>query len=96
MRGGIVMANIKLLPAALDKMRRSSKSYVVYIVRRGGWVGSHITPAVRAGKAEGNDDYSKTEIEGIDFYVRKDMLDKKYEINWVGLWRIGQFVIKEV
>ena len=52
-------------------------------------------PAVQAGIPVAQDDYEKTEIEGIPFFVRKDMVDKHYEISYVGFWVFGQFVVSE-
>jgi hypothetical protein len=51
---------------------------------------------VQAGIPVTEIDYEKTEIEGIPFFVRKDMVDKKFEIQWVGFWVFGQFVVREL
>ena len=55
-----------------------------------------MTPAVKAGIPVSEKDFLKTELDGIPFYIRKDMADHKYQINWVGLWIFGQFVVNEL
>jgi hypothetical protein len=55
-----------------------------------------VTPAVQAGIPVTQKDYEEKEIDGIKFYVRKDMLDREYEISWTGFWVFGQFVVKEI
>lgn len=90
------MSKITIKPAALDKMKKGSKTYTLYMASRGGWGGCVVTPAVQAGIPVAQDDYEKTEIEGIPFFIRKDMADKNYEINWVGFWVLGQFVVNEI
>jgi len=54
-----------------------------------------VTPAVQAGIPKEIDDYNKAEVEGIPFYIRKDLADQVFEIKWVGFWIIGQFVVTE-
>ena len=54
-----------------------------------------LNPVVRAGKPESEEDYEKTQIEGIDIYLSKDLKKKFFKINRWGWGRIGQFVIKE-
>ena len=34
------------------------------------------------------------EVEGIPFYIRKDLLKNNYEIDWLGLWILGRFLVK--
>jgi len=51
---------------------------------------------VQAGIPVAQDDYEKTEIEGVPFFIRKDMVDKSFEINWVGFWVFGQFTVNEI
>jgi len=51
---------------------------------------------VQAGTPENESDYEKTTVEGIPFFIRKNLLGKNFEISWVGVWIIGQFVVKEV
>ena len=55
-----------------------------------------MTPAVKAGTPEIEKDFIKTKVEGITFYIRKDMADQKFEIQWVGFWIFGQFVVREL
>ncbi len=55
-----------------------------------------MTPAVKAGKPALKKDYEETEIEGILFYIRKDLADLVFEINWVGFLFFGQFTVNEV
>ena len=55
-----------------------------------------MTPAVKAGMPVEVDDYEKKEVEGIPFYIRKDLVNKQFEINWAGFWIFGQFVVKEL
>ncbi len=55
-----------------------------------------MTPAVKAGTPVAEKDYKKMKIEGIPFYIREDMVDQKFEIQWVGFWIFGQFVVKEL
>jgi len=50
---------------------------------------------VKAGKPQVENDYDKTKVEGIPFYIRKDLAQQQFEINWVGFWIIGQFIVKE-
>ena len=90
------MAKIILKPAALDKMKKSSKTYTLYMAGRGGWGGCIITPAVQAGIPVAQDDYERAEIEGVPFFIRKDMVGKSYEIDYAGFWVFGQFVVNEV
>jgi len=51
---------------------------------------------VKAGKPEEEENYQKTEVEGIPFYVRNEMYGKTFSINWVGFWIFGGFVVKEL
>jgi hypothetical protein len=51
---------------------------------------------VKAGKPLEENDYRKTEIEGISFYIRNDMADQAFEIQWYGVWVFGQFVVKDI
>ena len=62
---------------------------------RGGWGGCVVTPAVQAGIPVAQDDYEKTEIEGIPLFIRKEMVERHYEISYVGFWIFGQFVVNE-
>lgn len=55
-----------------------------------------MTPAVQAGIPVKESDYEKTEIEGVTIYYRKDMADFVFEIQWVGFWIFGQFLVKEI
>jgi len=55
-----------------------------------------VTPAVQAGIPVEADNYDKKEVEGIPFYIRKDLVNKQFEINWAGFWIFGQFVVKEL
>lgn len=55
-----------------------------------------MTPAVKAGMPETEEDFKKTKVEGITFYVRSDMADQNFEIQWVGFWIFGQFVVREL
>ncbi len=52
-------------------------------------------PAVRAGIPTAQDDYEKTEVEGIPFFVRKDMINNSYVVDWSGFWILGQFTVKK-
>jgi len=51
---------------------------------------------VQAGIPVAQDDYERAEIEGVPFFIRKDMVGKSYEIDYAGFWVFGQFVVNEV
>ncbi len=42
------------------------------------------------------EEYHKEEIDGITFYIRNQMIDKAYSINWSGFWIFGGFVVREL
>lgn len=90
------MSNLSISSAALEKMKNTGGPYILYIAQRGGWAGCIITPAVKAGTPTEENDYEKTEVEGIPFYIRNDMADKKYSVNWIGFWIFGQFVVEQL
>ncbi len=50
-------------------------------------------PAVQAGIPVKEEEFEKKKIEGIPFFVRKDMLERNFTINWVGFWIFGQFQV---
>lgn len=54
------------------------------------------TPAVHAGVPVKEENFVREDIEGIPFFIRKDMIEKGYEINWVGLWIFGSFNVIEL
>lgn len=90
------MSNLSITAAALEKMKKAGGPHVLYMASRGGWGGCVYIPAVRAGKPAEENDFEKTEIESIPFYIRKDMVDKKYSISWVGFWVFGQYVVEQL
>jgi len=51
---------------------------------------------VHAGVPLNEEDFVKDEIEGIPFFIRKDLVDKSYEINWIGFWVFGNFNVIEM
>jgi len=55
-----------------------------------------MVPAVQAGVPVAEKEYEKSEVSGVKIYIRKDMLDKKYAINWIGLWIFGRFEVREI
>ncbi len=55
-----------------------------------------VTPAVHAGVPLNEDDFIKDEIEGVPFFIRKDLVDKSFNINWVGFWIFGNFTVVEM
>ncbi len=55
-----------------------------------------MTPAVQAGKPELEENFHKKEVDGITFYIRNEMMDKAYKIDWTGVWILGGFVAKEI
>ena len=77
-------------------MKESGQPYRVYLAFRGGWGSSCVTPAVKAGAPDEENDYEKKEVEGITIYVPKDMEHEHFEISWVGFWIFGQFTVKSV
>jgi len=50
---------------------------------------------VQAGVPVAEKEYEKSSIDGVKVYIRKDMLDKKYVIDWVGFWIFGRFEVSE-
>jgi len=89
------MAKIKISPSALQKMKKDGRTYTLYLASRGGWGGIFVTPAVHAGVPLNEEDFVKDEIEGIPFFIRKDLVDKSFSINWVGFWVFGNFTVIE-
>ncbi len=55
-----------------------------------------MTPAVQAGKPELEENFHQKEVDGITFYIRTEMMDKAYAIDWVGIWIFGSLVVKEI
>jgi len=51
---------------------------------------------VTAGKPEMEENFQEIEVEGIPFYVRNEMAGNAYQVDWVGIWKIGTFVVKEL
>jgi len=51
---------------------------------------------VQAGKPELEENFQQKDVDGITFYIRNEMVDKAYTIDWVGVWILGGFVVKEV
>jgi len=51
---------------------------------------------VQAGKPELEDNYQRKEVDGITFYVRNEMMDKAFVIDWVGIWILGGLTVKEI
>lgn len=88
------MSNIKLSPAALEKMKKSDQPYMVYLAYRGGWGSSSVVPAVKAGTPAEENGYTKKEVEGITIYVPGDLEHKHFEIGYVGFWIFGQYTVK--
>lgn len=90
------MAKLMISEAAREKMQSNGKPYTIYLACRGGWGGSFVTPAVQAGKPELEEKYHQKEVDGITFYIRNEMMDKAYSINWSGFWIFGALVVKEL
>lgn len=90
------MAKLKISEAAREKMKSSGNPYTLYLSCRGGWGGSIVTPAVQAGEPALEEEYHKKEVDGITFYIRNQMMDKAYSINWTGIWIFGAFVVREL
>jgi hypothetical protein len=50
---------------------------------------------VHAGIPVNEEDFVREEIEGVTFYIRKDLANKGFEINWIGFWIFGNFTVTE-
>jgi hypothetical protein len=51
---------------------------------------------VHAGKPVNEENFSREEIEGIPFYIRQDMVNKGFQIKWVGFWIFGNYTVTEL
>ncbi len=56
----------------------------------------YLKTAVTAGKPESQKDYSKIDVEGIEIFITDDLKEKVLELDWKGIWIIGQFTVAEV
>lgn len=42
------------------------------------------------------ENFHKEEVNGVTFYVRNEMTDKAFLIDWFGVWIFGAPVVKEI
>ena len=58
------------------------------------WSGTYIRPTVNVGKPENEEDYDKSEVDGITvYYLKKEAGNKNVEIDVKGIGPFKQFVI---
>ena len=55
----------------------------------------YLKTAVIAGKPESQKGYTKEQVQGLEFFIMDDLKGKVLEIDWKGIWLLGQFTVSE-
>ncbi len=55
----------------------------------------YLKTAVTAGMPESQKGYTKGSVQGIEFFIMDELKGKVLEIDWKGIWGIGQFTVSE-